>query len=39
MVLESDEDLRRSLAVGAIESAERFQRDRHDDELAAILGL
>jgi glycosyltransferase involved in cell wall biosynthesis len=39
MALESDEDLRRSLAVGAIESAERFQRDRHDDELAAILGL
>ncbi|WP_343574241.1 glycosyltransferase [Mycobacterium sp.] len=39
MALESNEDLRRSLAVGAIESAERFQRDRHDDELAAILGL
>jgi glycosyltransferase involved in cell wall biosynthesis len=39
MALESDEDLRRSLAVGAVESAERFQRDRHDDELAAILGL
>jgi len=39
MALESDEDLRRKLAVGAVESAQRFHRDRHDDELAAILGL
>jgi glycosyltransferase involved in cell wall biosynthesis len=39
MALESDEELRRSLAFGAVESAERFQRDRHDDQLAAILGL
>ena len=39
MALESDEDLRRRLAFGAVESAQRFQRDRHDDELAAILGL
>jgi glycosyltransferase involved in cell wall biosynthesis len=39
MALESDEDLRSRLAVGAVESAARFQRDRHDDELAAILGL
>jgi glycosyltransferase involved in cell wall biosynthesis len=39
MALESDEDLRHNLAVGAVESAGRFQRDRHDDELAAILGL
>ena len=39
MALESDEDLRRSLAFRAVETAQRFQRDRHDDELAAILGL
>jgi glycosyltransferase involved in cell wall biosynthesis len=39
MVLESDEQLRRSLAFRALETAQRFQRDRHDDELAAILGL
>ena len=39
MMLESDEDLRRRLAIGAQESAQRFQRDRHDDELTSILGL
>jgi glycosyltransferase involved in cell wall biosynthesis len=39
MTLESDEDLRRSLAFGAMETAQRFQRGRHDDELGAILGL
>jgi len=39
MTLESDEDLRRRLAIGAQESAQRFQRDRHDDELTSILGL
>jgi glycosyltransferase involved in cell wall biosynthesis len=39
MALESDEDLRRSLAFGAAETAQRFRRDRHDDELAVILGL
>jgi glycosyltransferase involved in cell wall biosynthesis len=39
MALESDEDLRRRLAHGALESAQRFQRDRHDDELATLLGL
>ncbi len=39
MALESDEDLRRSLAFRAVETAQRFQRDRHDDELATILGL
>jgi hypothetical protein len=39
MALESDEDLRRKLAFGAVDTAQRFQRDRHDEELAAILGL
>ncbi|WP_445166432.1 glycosyltransferase family 4 protein [Mycolicibacterium sp. Dal123E01] len=39
MKLEADEDLRRSLAHGAAESVKRFQRDRHDNEFAAILGL
>ncbi len=39
MALESDEELRRKLAFGAVEAAERFQRDRHDDDLIAILGL
>lgn len=39
MALEADEDLRRRLADGALKSAGRFQRDRHDDELAAFLGL
>jgi glycosyltransferase involved in cell wall biosynthesis len=37
MALESDEGLRRSLASGAIETAQRFERDRHDDELAGFL--
>ena len=40
MALESDEDLRRSLAFRAVVTAQRFQRDhRYGDELAAILGL
>jgi glycosyltransferase involved in cell wall biosynthesis len=39
MTLEADEDLRRRLAKGALESSQRFQRDRHDDELATYLGL
>jgi glycosyltransferase involved in cell wall biosynthesis len=39
MTLEADEELRRHLAHGALESSHRFQRDRHDDELATILGL
>ena len=39
MALESDEDLRRSLAIRAAETAQRFQRDRHDDEFTTILGL
>lgn len=39
MELESDEELRRSLAFRAVETARRFERPRHDNELAAILGL
>ncbi|WP_179475813.1 glycosyltransferase family 4 protein [Mycolicibacterium vinylchloridicum] len=39
MTLEADEDLRRRLALSAQESSQRFQRDRHDDELATFLGL
>lgn len=39
MMLESDEGLRRRLAAGALESSQRFQRDRHDDELATFLEL
>jgi glycosyltransferase involved in cell wall biosynthesis len=40
MALESDEDLRRSLAFRAVETTQRFQRDnRYGDELTAILGL
>lgn len=39
MSLESDEPLRRALATGALKTSERFQRDRHDDELITILGL
>ena len=39
MTLESDEDLRRRLADGALESAQRFQRERHDNELTSMLGL
>ena len=39
MALESDEDLRRKIAFRAVETAQRFKRDRHDEELAAILGL
>lgn len=39
MALEADEDLRRRLAHNALKSAQRFQRDRHDDELATFLGL
>jgi len=39
MSLESGEPLRRALASGALKTSQRFQRDRHDDELATILGL
>jgi len=39
MTLEADEDLRRRLATSALESSQRFGRDRHDDELATYLGL
>jgi glycosyltransferase involved in cell wall biosynthesis len=40
MALESDEDLRRSLAFRAVETAQRFKRDhRYGDEFAAVLGL
>ncbi|WP_236147716.1 glycosyltransferase family 4 protein [Mycolicibacterium sp. CH28] len=39
MTLESDEDLRRRLAQGALATSQRFQRERHDDELATLLGL
>jgi len=40
MALESDEDLRRSLAFRAVETTQRFQGDhRYGDELAAIFGL
>jgi glycosyltransferase involved in cell wall biosynthesis len=39
MALESDEGLRRSLAIRAVETARRFERDRHDDEFATFLGL
>jgi len=39
MTLESDEDLRRSLASRALETAQRFQRHRHDDEFTTILDL
>jgi glycosyltransferase involved in cell wall biosynthesis len=39
MTLEADEELRRRLGHNALESSQRFQRDRHDDELATILGL
>lgn len=39
MKLESDENLRRALASRATETAQRFQRDRHDDELVRFLGL
>ena len=39
MALESDEDLRRKLAFRAAETTQRFERHRHDDELAAILGV
>lgn len=39
MALESDEGLRRRLAASAPDTTRRFQRDRHDDALATILGL
>jgi glycosyltransferase involved in cell wall biosynthesis len=39
MALESDEDLRRKMASRALETAQRFQRDRYADELTASLGL
>lgn len=39
MTLEADEVLRRRLAKSAQKSSERFHRERHRAELAAILGL
>lgn len=39
MLLESDECLRRRLAAGAVQTAQRFERDRHDNELVTVLGL
>ncbi|WP_445163059.1 glycosyltransferase family 4 protein [Mycobacterium sp. Dal123C01] len=39
IVLESDENLRHRLAVGAVETSQRFRRDRYGDELARIIGL
>jgi glycosyltransferase involved in cell wall biosynthesis len=39
MKLEADEELRLRLARNAQESSQRFQRDRHDDELTTFLGL
>ena len=39
MTMESDEDLRLRLAHGALDSAQRFQRARHDAELGTILHL
>lgn len=39
MKLESDEDLRRSLASHAAETTQRFERGHHDDELGKSLGL
>jgi glycosyltransferase involved in cell wall biosynthesis len=39
MALEADEDLRRRMASRALETAQRFQRDRYGDELTASLGL
>ncbi|BBZ76992.1 hypothetical protein MANY_23290 [Mycolicibacterium anyangense] len=37
--LEADEDLRRRLGAGAVQSSQRFRRERHDGELVSILGL
>jgi glycosyltransferase involved in cell wall biosynthesis len=39
IALESDEALRRRLASLAVERSQRFGRDRHDVELAEVLGL
>jgi glycosyltransferase involved in cell wall biosynthesis len=39
IVLESDENLRHRLAVRAVETSQRFRRDRYGDELARIIGL
>ncbi len=39
MELEADESLRRRLAARAAQTAHRFDRDRHDDELLTILNL
>ncbi len=39
MALDADEDLRRRLGRNAQQSAQRFGRERHDDELATLLGL
>jgi glycosyltransferase involved in cell wall biosynthesis len=37
MTLAADENLRRTLAAGALQTSQRFQRDHHDEELATIL--
>jgi glycosyltransferase involved in cell wall biosynthesis len=39
MALEADETLRRRLAAGALETSQHFGRNRHDNELTAILNL
>ncbi|OAN37605.1 glycosyltransferase family 4 protein [Mycolicibacterium iranicum] len=39
MALEADEELRRRLGSCAVEKSQRFGRDRHDQQLVAILGL
>ena len=39
MALDADEELRRRLGRNAQQSAQRFGRERHDDELATLLGL
>lgn len=39
IALALDEDLRRRLASGAVQTARRFRRERFNDELAAILDL
>jgi glycosyltransferase involved in cell wall biosynthesis len=39
MTLAADENLRRTLATGALEASQRFQRDHHDEALIGILEL
>jgi glycosyltransferase involved in cell wall biosynthesis len=39
IALESDENLRHRLAVRAVQTSQRFRRDRYSDELARIIGL